>query len=393
MAISIDWPTKVINVPRADLTLIQSNPVEIRELNINAFRLELKGIEASNDGISFLDTHRHNTEVLLGGIVYARVIEIINGYTVTFEDGQYAVNLVGANSNIGDVVNVNQVSVRSANSAGLISNQAIEFSSFNGGVTIDIINGASGTAFPIGTPQRPVGNLLDAHLISVVRGLGTFFVIGDLTLDDTAVFDSHTFVGESLTKSTITVLPIASVIDCEFYDAEVTGTLDGDSLLKECKIRDLNYITGFVERCVLDSGTITLGGSAEAHLIDCYSGIPGVNVPVIDMGGSGTNLAMRNYNGGIQITNKTGPESVSIDMSSGQIKFTNSVTNGTIVCRGVGTITEDLSAGATIINEMLNDTNISSAVWDEDLTTHTTTDSAGWWMRQLLTLKKFIGLQ
>jgi hypothetical protein len=53
-------------------------------------------------------------------VVLAMVIEIINGYTVTFEDGQYAVNLVGANSNVGDKVNLNDVSVRSANSAGLI---------------------------------------------------------------------------------------------------------------------------------------------------------------------------------------------------------------------------------------------------------------------------------
>ncbi|NOR65437.1 MAG: hypothetical protein GQ468_05405 [Candidatus Scalindua sp.] len=32
----------------------------------------------------------------------------------------YAVRMVGANSNLGDVVNVNQVSIRTANSAGLI---------------------------------------------------------------------------------------------------------------------------------------------------------------------------------------------------------------------------------------------------------------------------------
>lgn len=121
MATSIDWPNKVISIPRADLTLIQSSPSEIRELNLNDFRLDLKDLEDDEDGMAFIRTHNHNTEVLLGGIVYARVLEIINGYTVTFEDGQYAVNLVGANSNVSDAVNVNQVSVRSANSAGLIA--------------------------------------------------------------------------------------------------------------------------------------------------------------------------------------------------------------------------------------------------------------------------------
>jgi hypothetical protein len=61
----------------------------------------------------------HNPAVSVGGVTLAKVIEIINGYTITFEDGKYAVNLTGANSNVGDKINVNQVSVRSSNSAGM----------------------------------------------------------------------------------------------------------------------------------------------------------------------------------------------------------------------------------------------------------------------------------
>ena len=92
----------------------------IYELNINTFRLKLKDLEDDEAGMPFLMTHRHNTEVTVAGITLPRVVEMINGYTVTFEDGQYAVNLVGANSNVADVVNVNQVSIRPQNSAGLI---------------------------------------------------------------------------------------------------------------------------------------------------------------------------------------------------------------------------------------------------------------------------------
>lgn len=122
MAITIDWDTKVINIPKADTTLVSSSPIEIRDLDVNSFRLSLKDLEDSEEGISYLDTHRHNTEVEVGGVVLARVVEIINGYTVTFEDGFYAVNLKGANNNIGDVLNLNNVQVRSTNSAGLVNN-------------------------------------------------------------------------------------------------------------------------------------------------------------------------------------------------------------------------------------------------------------------------------
>jgi len=120
MAVSITWGTKVINVPKADLTLIQPSP-EIRELDLDWFRLQLKDLEDDEAGMPFPDTHEHNTEVTVAGVTLSRVIKIINGYTVTFEDGQYAVNLAGANSNVADVANVNQVSLRSFNTAGLIT--------------------------------------------------------------------------------------------------------------------------------------------------------------------------------------------------------------------------------------------------------------------------------
>ncbi|MCH8285954.1 hypothetical protein IIB79_05420, partial [candidate division KSB1 bacterium] len=83
----------------------------------------------------------------------ARVIEIINNYVIEFEylGTVYAVNLVGANSNIADRLILNEVSVRSANSAGLVSTIAIEHGEFEGGVTLDIIKGVTGSEYPKGT--------------------------------------------------------------------------------------------------------------------------------------------------------------------------------------------------------------------------------------------------
>lgn len=118
MAISINPLTFVISIPKTDMSLVQSSPFEIRELDINAFRLELKAWE-DDEGITFQKTHNHNTEVTISGVILARVVEILEPYTITFEDGNYAVNLIGANSNISDKINLNSVSVRSANSAGL----------------------------------------------------------------------------------------------------------------------------------------------------------------------------------------------------------------------------------------------------------------------------------
>ena len=119
MALSINWATKVISVPQADLAAVSTG---LYELDVEAFRLALKDIEDSEVGVAFPDTHRRNAPVVLSGVTYAQTFEVINGYTVTFQDTgtPYTVRVVGANHNIADVKNVNNVSLVIGNSAGLI---------------------------------------------------------------------------------------------------------------------------------------------------------------------------------------------------------------------------------------------------------------------------------
>lgn len=117
MTVDIDWGNKVIFIPKDQL---EHSGGDIYKMDINQFRLALKDQEDSVLGMVNPDTHIHYPPVQVGGITLARVVQIINGDTVTFEDGVYAVDLYGANSNIGDVLNLNSVSVRIYNSAGLI---------------------------------------------------------------------------------------------------------------------------------------------------------------------------------------------------------------------------------------------------------------------------------
>ena len=129
MAISVNPLTYVIYVPKADLSLVQASP-EVRELDVNVFRLWLKDWEDDAEGIIQQKTHNHSTEIELAGLTYARIVEILDPYTVEFEDGQYTVNCVGGNHNISDVKIANQVSLIVNNAAGLINMAAIEYSSF-----------------------------------------------------------------------------------------------------------------------------------------------------------------------------------------------------------------------------------------------------------------------
>lgn len=163
MAITIDWATKVISVPKADMTM---NSATSYTLDVDAFRQTLKSLEDDADGMSFLDTHRHNTEVTLGGVTLARTVEIINGYTITFEDDAYSVTLTGANNNIADVMNLNTVSLRANNSAGLITVNT-------GGPTAqDFVDDLMSEAMEVGLTYKQSIRLLLAAMAGKVSGAG-----------------------------------------------------------------------------------------------------------------------------------------------------------------------------------------------------------------------------
>ena len=134
MAVTIDWPTGVITVLQADLTLITGT---FYELDTNQFRKDLNALQASEAGMPWPTTHLHNTEVTVGGITYARTFEILAPYSVTFSpDSAWSVRLVGSNNNIWDIeagiLNQNQVQVIPTNSAGLISTPAPGLSGADG---------------------------------------------------------------------------------------------------------------------------------------------------------------------------------------------------------------------------------------------------------------------
>lgn len=348
MAITIDWLTRVIYVPKSDLTLIQAAPTEIRELDLNWFRLQLKDLEDSEAGMVNPMTHNHNTAVTLGGLTYARIIEIINDFTVTFEDGAYAVNLVGANSNVGDRVNVNQVSVRSANSAGLVQMREIEYSSFVGGVTIDAVNGAAGVAYPLGTPAHPVNNLADAKFISQLRGFNTLYVKGHFTINSGDVVSSYYIKGDGATFNIAnTLLTLASgcvTANTKFTDCWIEGRQNGEVNYEFCVIGNVTNTHCTYNRCKL-IGPNKLNNSAwtnnhKTDSKDCFS----VDWYVVDYFNSPMNQVYSNHSGKIKFINCTNPNSsVVVQLDAGTVWLDASCTAGHFEIKGIGNYINDSS--------------------------------------------------
>ena len=121
----IDWGQKIITIRQAYLTPVVGT---LYEMDTETFREELIALLDDVWGIAHVDAQRHNTQVTVAGTTYARTIEIINGYQLEFDDGQYSVRLVGSNNNFFDVENgilaQNQVQVIPGNAAGLIVHTA-----------------------------------------------------------------------------------------------------------------------------------------------------------------------------------------------------------------------------------------------------------------------------
>jgi hypothetical protein len=396
MAISVDWATKIVTVPESYLTPVQTSPSLIYSMELNAFRLELSALLDDEEGMPYVDIYQHNTTVTLSGLEYARIIEIINGYTITFEDGQYAVNLIGANSNVQDNVNVNQVSVRSSNSAGMTSSAAIEYASYGGGVWIDAVNGESGQLYPIGTVERPVDNLYDAHEIAEIKGFTKFFFKTDFTFSAAdQLNDGYEFVGEGSHRTVFTFETGCLLTDASIIAATCTGLLDGPTAFEHCLIRDLGSVGAqassvplLLHNCFFEGEfTVPSNYSGVITAVDCWAlpdtlGAP----PVINFGGSNADFQARNWSGLMTLTNVTNIVDIRVFFVSGGVTLDSSVTSGDFLFKGIGNFVDNsTSFDALDKHGLITNETIATHVWDDILTgqSHNIPTSAGRRLRAL----------
>lgn len=390
MTIQIDWAgTSVtpggvayeVYVPKADLQLIQATPTEIRRLNVDTFRLTLRDMEEDLDGRPWPQTHRHNTEVTIGGLTYARQVILLDPYSLTFEDGQYAVEIVGANSNLADKANVNQVSVRPQNSAGLISTPLIEYSSFDEAVNIDKDNitgrARSGTLGTTGSKAEPVDNVPDALLIDEVRGFRALRIIGDLTIDGGESYDvaNKSLLGIHPSLCSVTLGSDAETLGCYIYRLTLAGTLDGNAAVECCVVNNLYYISGCITTCML-YGTVEIVGSDTSNIRDCTSGGPN-GVFALDMSAGTASCIVHNHSGDIDIEGLVDADQRVLISGRGKVTVTSSCTAGTVILDGEITLDDQRPDGSTCtINTAgsVNQVVIADSVLDESLADH---DSAG----------------
>jgi len=250
----------------------------------------------------------------------------------------------------------------------------IEYSTFSGGVYIDVLSSTVGTAYPAGTPSDPVNNLSDALSIAVARGFTNLYFIGNFTFTNSVYISNYNLIGEGMQKSTFTFQNGCIVAYCKAYQAKLTGQVLGIVGFEDCHLYNYSSSglvpssnTVIATKCLLE-GTLSLPSNFTGNIIslDCWSGSVASEPPKLDMNNAESNVIVRNYSGGLILDNyaySTGK--VAINLSSGSIILTSGVTNGSIMLKGVGTLM-DYSNGATVDTiGLISKTTVADAVYDE----------------------------
>lgn len=262
---------------------------------------------------------------------------------------------------LGDYNVTIEMSVSNLSDASLAQMPEIEYASFNYAVNVDTNNvtgrAIAGTAYPAGTVEHPSNNIDDAFAIRTARGFGEFHIYGNLDLDSGIAWDVEgmVFHGDHAKVASVDIHPQSLTRNCVFRNLTVTGTLDGNNVLEDCIVGDLEYVEGELFRSEL-LGIITLGGTGGVHLRDCYSGaLSRTFIATIDMGGSGRNCAVHRFSGHIRIQNLTGNNVCVVTANAGgYVEVADTCTAGTVLICGVGLRVENNATGTCQVNTDYN---------------------------------------
>ena len=355
------------------VTTADANGIVLTDINA---QFQTDGIEPGAWGVNFSDGSicsvirvLSETQLLTDGLgggtdnqwEIGDVYKLYNITQVEVDGGN-----VVAVDDVGDPINpilptAGTQAVRTSSSSATLQEQTdIQFSSYANKVTVDPVNGVAGTEFPTGTERQPVNNLADALTIAASVGLRRIGVIGSITLTGGLDFTGLRFEGDSPNATSIVVDASAQVNNTEFAYVYLSGVFDGLVSIERCVLGNVVMISGFVERTGLE-GTVTLDGAGDLHLVNCYS----AGVSVVDFAGAGSSLIATGWQGPISLINKSGPEPVSIDMDSGEVSLSPTISAGTITVRGVGPQPLNNMTGTALLDTdgLTNPKNVTESVW------------------------------
>lgn len=247
--------------------------------------------------------------------------------------------------------------------------EALQYSSYQNAVWVDPTSTNSGTEYPNGTREYPVNTVADAVMIAEDRGFDTLQVLRSIVIQDTDNVDDFTIIGRDRAQVAVTLSPLCSTNNTIFEEVFLSGTLSQNCTVRHSVTGPLTYLNGFLEQVAM-TGDVILGGDATAYITN--SGSVKTGTPInFDLGGSQSNLVLRDFDGDASISNSSDMSlEHSLYFNTGRLIINPSVTGGFYDVRGHVEVDDNSTGNAVVdaseVMTVENIVNSTYAVEDPD---------------------------
>ncbi len=227
----------------------------------------------------------------------------------------------------------------------------IEHASFNGGVTIDAVNGTDSAEYPYGTPKFPCKTTTNSYMIRITRGFNKIFVKSNLTLIGIPDGILNGLIVEGVVGHRVHTVTSTNVLltNCSVKNLNVTGTCKPGSVveLEDCTIANVTECTMIARDCTIHGGTYyntdlnrcLIDGDIK---IDPGGNMSGLEVVFdgdfsnIDMQGEPCIVSLDIRSGYVEIKNAVEGSLAEFNLAGGELEIADTCTGGDLYVEGHG---------------------------------------------------------
>jgi len=259
----------------------------------------------------------------------------------------------------------------------------IEYASYNGGVTLDVVNGTDSSEYPYGTPNHPCKTISNSYNIRMARGFKKVFlrsdlhligipdgILNDLELVGVTGFKTHLVTGSNvlLTNCSASNLKITGVAkpgstlkldNCDMYNLENANVVASD-----CFIYDGLYNVTELFRCRVEGDITVVDGGNFSGVNVVFNG----DFSSIDCMGSMTTVSLDIDSGYVKILNSVESCLLEFNLRGGELEIDDSCIGGDLYIEGYGKLYN--TSAVNIKANNLQTVIIPDAVWDVQTSEH-----------------------
>tara|TARA_R110002126_G_scaffold9539_9_gene43038 strand:- start:2452 stop:3693 length:1242 start_codon:yes stop_codon:yes gene_type:complete len=346
---------------------------------------------------------------------------LLNGWKVVV-DGETVVVQLNLYADDGSspflVMNSGAVSNRNSD-ASIVKDLLEESLDYAGRIHLDVSAPSTGVGYPFGTIAQPVNNLSDAETIGAERNIRDIAVAGHLALP--CPVEHWNFFNWREGSLDLNGMPATGAT---FNDIIIRGVQNGPARFTGCQLYKMDNMEGIFTSClIMEVEEYKIAAGVLVVMNDCRSAVAGPRSACLDLEhGGGIDLSMRAYSGGIEFIRSTDANNdTTCEFVAGKITMDASNTLGHFSFRGVaddsamlpgpnveidigGLMNRDIE---TVLLALVNELHVliesqeapptaaevSDVVWDEDLSSHSLSNSAAEQIKNLLTTARFLALK